>query len=119
MRLLTDFFAQGRDRIMIEIQDEKTLTCVPSINCNTDSLADMIEAICQVGELTIRMHLEVKGILLLSKIQDFEVLTEDSFLPSTYIKAEIIGQYNRIYQCQMCVMFPKKHLIVKATYVSI
>ena len=119
MQLLSDLFAQGNDRIMVEVQDEESLTCKPNDKCHTEFLADMIEAICQVGELTIRATLDVEGTLLLSKIQDFEVLGNDSFLSTTPIKAKIIGNYKGIYQCQITVMTPKKQLVVKATYATI
>lgn len=119
MQLLSDIFVQGNDRIMVDVQDEESLTCTPNANCHTEFLADMIEAICQVGELTIRMTLDVEGTLLLSKIQDFEVLGNHTFLSTTYIKAKIIGNYKGIYQCQIIVMTPQKQLTVKATYATI
>lgn len=119
MQLLSDLFAQGKDRIMVEVYDEKSLTCTPNANCHTESLADMIEAICQVGELTIRVTLDVEGTLLLSQIQDFEVLNNNTFLSTTPIKAEIIGNYRGIYQCQITVKTPQKQLAVKATYATI
>lgn len=119
MQLLSDLFSQGNDRIMVEVQDEEGLICTPNANCHTEFLADMIEAICQVGELTIRVILDVKGTLLLSKIQNFEVLRNHTFLSTTPIKAKIIGNYKGIYQCQITVTTPQKQLVVKATYANI
>lgn len=119
MQLLSDLFAQGNDRILVEVQDTESLTCMPNANCHTEFLADMIEAICQVGELTIRVTLDVEGILLLSKIQDFEVLPNHSFSSNTPIKAQIQGHYKNIYQCQITAMTPDKLLIIKATYTAI
>lgn len=119
MQLLSNLFAQGNDRIMVEVQDEESLTCTPNANCHTEFLADMIEAICQVGELTIRVTLDVEGTLLLSKIQDFEVLSNHTFLSTTPMKAKIIGNYKGIYQCQITVMSSQKLIAVKATYATI